>query len=134
MSQQNVDLVRRLIESFNEAGFSARTTVDFFDANAVFEEPPEQPAPRVARGRDAAIEIFRSFDETWEAHRSEAEEIRVIDDARILLFSVEHFRGRNGIEIVQPCGTIFTLRAGKVVRMQSFWERENALEAAGLSE
>jgi ketosteroid isomerase-like protein len=58
----------------------------------------------------------------------------VIDDARILLLSIEHFRGRDGIEIDQPCGTIYTLRDGKVVRMQSFWERENALKAAGLWE
>jgi ketosteroid isomerase-like protein len=123
-----------MVESFNEAGFSAKATLDFFDADAVFEEPPEQPAPRIARGRDAAVEMFSRFDETWEGHRSDPEEIRVIDDARILLLSIEHFRGRDGIEIDQPCGTIYTLRDGKVVRMQSFWERENALKAAGLWE
>jgi ketosteroid isomerase-like protein len=134
MSQENVEIVERVIESFNEAGFSAQTTLDFFDADAVFEEPPEQPAPRIARGRDEIVEIFGQFDEAWEEHRSESEEIREIDDGRVLLLSIEHFRGRDGMEIDQPCGTIFTFRNGKVVRMQSFWEREKALEAAGLSE
>jgi ketosteroid isomerase-like protein len=50
------------------------------------------------------------------------------------VLSIERFRGRDGIEIDQPCGTIFTFRDGKIARMQSFWDRENALEAAGLSE
>ena len=43
------------------------------------------------------------------------------------MLTIEHFRGRDGIEIDQPSGTIFTLRGGKIARMQSFWERENAL-------
>jgi ketosteroid isomerase-like protein len=134
MSQENVEIVKRLVESFNEAGFSAKTTVDFFDTDAVFEEPPEQPAPGVASGREEIVEMFSRFDETWEEHQSDPEEIRVVDDARILLLSNERFRGRGGIAIDQPCGTIFTFRAGKVVRMQSFWEREDAIKAAGLSE
>jgi hypothetical protein len=51
-----------MVESFNEAGFSAKATLDFFDADAVFEEPLEQPAPRIARGRDAVVEMFSRFD------------------------------------------------------------------------
>jgi ketosteroid isomerase-like protein len=51
-----------------------------------------------------------------------------------LLLSLEHFRGRDGIELDQPARTIFTLRGRKIVRMQPFWDRVNALEAAGLSE
>jgi ketosteroid isomerase-like protein len=133
MSQRNVETVRSLYESFNEAGFAAESSLEFCDADIVFEEPPEQPAPRIARGLDAAVELFRRFDDAWEVHRSDPEEIRAIDDARVLVLSIEHFRGRDGIEVDQPCGTILTLRDGAVVRIQSFWERENALEAAGLS-
>jgi ketosteroid isomerase-like protein len=133
MPQENVEIVRSAIEAFNEVGL-AEAALTFFDPGAVFEEPPEQPSPTVVEGRDAAIEIFRQFDEAWEEHRSEPEEIRVIDDDRVLLLSVEHFRGRDEIEISQPGGSIFTLRDGKIVRLQSFWERETALEAAGLRE
>jgi ketosteroid isomerase-like protein len=131
MSEENVEIVRRMVEAFNDP---STASLDFFDADVVFEEPPEQPAPRVARGREAFLEMFTQFEKTWENHRSNPEEIRVIDDDRVLMLSIEHFRGRDGIEVDQPCGTIYTLRDGKVVRMQSFWERKNALEAAGLSE
>ena len=89
------------------------------------------PPPAIARGRDEVREVFNQFDETWESHRSDVEEIQLIDPDRVLLLSVDHFRGRDGIEIEQPSATIFTLRNGKVVRMQSFWERASALKAVG---
>jgi ketosteroid isomerase-like protein len=133
MSEENVEIVRRAVEAFNERGLSSEKSLSFFDADVTFEEPPEQPAPRVARGRDSAAEMFRQFDEAWEEHRSVPEEIRGIDDQRVLMLSIEQFRGRDGIEIDQPCGTLFTFTDGKITRMQSFWERENAFEAAGLS-
>ena len=133
MSQENVEIVRQSVKAFNEVGM-AESALRFFAPNGVFEEPPEQPAPRVAEGRDAAIRMFGEFDEVWEEHRSETEEIRVIDHERVLVLSIEHFRGRDGIEIAQPAGNLFTLRDGKIVRLQSFWERETALKAVGLSE
>jgi ketosteroid isomerase-like protein len=133
MSRENVEIVQRAIEAFNKAGLGSAEAAAYLDEAIVFEEPPEQPAPRVARGRDAAIEMFSQFDEAWKEHRSDAEEIRELDDGRVLLLSIEHFRGRDGIVVDQPCGTIFTLTDGRIVRMQSFWERKNAFEAAGPS-
>ena len=129
-----MEIVRQLVEAFNEGGLGAEATLSFFAADAVFEEPPEQPGPRVAHGRESVGRMFSQFDEAWEKHQSHPDEIREIDDERVLLLSVEHFRGRDGIEIEQPAWTIFTLRGGKIVRMQAFWERVNAVEAAGLRE
>src|SRR5918999_4845841 len=119
MSEENVQVIRSLIDAFNEAGGIKPTLPRFFDPDAVFEEPPEQPAPRVARGRDAVGELFGAFDETWAEHRSAPVEIRALDNDRVLVVSVEHFRGRDGIELEQPSAAVFTLRDGKVVRMQA---------------
>jgi ketosteroid isomerase-like protein len=132
MSEANVEVVRGLVETFNTSGFDPGS--DLLDPEMTFEEPPEQPAPRVARGRKAAGVMFKQFDDNWEEHRSVPDEIRDIDTDRVLMLSTEHFRGRDGIEIDQSCGTIFTLRDGKVVRMQAFWEQASALAAAGLSD
>jgi len=134
MSEENVEIIRRLVDAFNDGGMGAEATLSFFDPGAVFEEPPEQPGPIVAEGRDEVSRVFLKFDKAWEEHRSDPEEVCAIDDERVLLLSVDHFRGRDGIEVTQPSGTLFTLRDGKVVRMQGFWERANALKAAGLSE
>ena len=132
MPEKNAAIVRRMFDAFNEGGFSADISLTFFDADAVFEEPPEQPAPRVARGREEVRKIFNQFDEAWDSHRSEPQEIRSIDDDRVLVLAVDQFRGRDGIDIEHSSATIFTLREGKVTRMQAFWDRARALEAAGV--
>jgi ketosteroid isomerase-like protein len=132
MPHDNEGTVRRMVAAFNEEGFSAEISLAFFAADAVFEEPPEQPAPRIVQGRDEVRRLFNQFDEAWESHHSEPEKILSIDDERVLLLSVERFRGRDGIEITQPSATIFTVRDGKVARMQAFWERARALDIAGL--
>jgi ketosteroid isomerase-like protein len=134
MAEENVEVIRRATESFNLTGFSSEETLSFFGPDLVFEEPPEQPAPRVARGLDQAAEMFGQFDAAWEEHRSDLEEVRALDQERVLVLSIERFRGRDGIELDQPAAAIFTLREGKIVRMQSFWERQTALRAAGLAE
>jgi ketosteroid isomerase-like protein len=134
MSHENVEVVRRAVEAFNEGGFGSEATLEFFDVDAVFEEPPEQPGPRVAHGRESVSRIFTQFDAAWEEHQTHPDEIRAIDDERVLLLSRDHFRGRDGIELDQTSGTIFTLRGGKIVRMQAFWDRSKALEAAGRGE
>ena len=132
MSEAKLETARRLFETFNAHGFGSEEARAFFDEALVFEEPPEQPAPRIARGRDEAAETFRQFDEAWDSHRSEPQEFIAVDDDRVLVLTMEHFRGRDGIEISQPCGNLLTFRDGKISRVQAFWEQANALKAAGI--
>ncbi len=132
MSEENVEIVRRAVEAFNEGGPEAAE--ELFADEAEFHEPPEQPAPRVARGREEVVKMFGEFEEAWAEHRGEPEEIRAIGADRVLLLSIEHFRGRDGMEVSAPLGSVFTIREGKIVRWQGFWNRAAALEAAGLSE
>jgi ketosteroid isomerase-like protein len=132
--EENVEIIRLATESFNRSGLASEETLGYMHPDLVFEEPPEQPAPRVAEGRDAAVKMFQEFDSAWQEHRSEPEEIRALDHERVLVLSIEHFRGRDGIEIQQPSGAIYTLREGKIIRMQSFWERETAFRVAGVAQ
>ncbi len=128
MEADHLAVMRMAIDAFNEGDSQAAR--DFLHDDIVFEEPPEQPAPRVAKGIDATTEMLSLFDEAWERHHTEVTELRVLDDDRVLLLSIEYFRGRDGIEVDQPCGTIFTFLGNKIVRMQPFWEQSSALEAA----
>lgn len=130
MSRDNVETIRRAVEKFNEVGMGSDAAMAFLDPAVVFEEPPEQPGASIAHGRDTLQRMFGEFDAAWEGHRSEPEEIRALDEERVLLLSIEHFRGRDGVELSQACATIFTLRDGRVTRMQAFWDRANALAAA----
>lgn len=134
MSQENVEIVRRAVEEFNELGFEGVGTSALITDDFEFHEPPEQPAPRVARGREQVRKLAGEFDDAWEQHQSEPHEIRTVDADRVLLLSVERLRGRDGIELETPFAAIFTLRDGKIVRWQAFWNEQTALEAAGLAE
>jgi ketosteroid isomerase-like protein len=132
MSQKNVEIVRRSIAAFNAGGIEA--TVEFAHPDVVFEEPPSQPGSKAARGLADALQTFSAFDAAWEEHRSEVEEIRDLGGGEVLALTIEHLRGRDGVAFSQPCGTIYTLEGEKFIRVRSFWERSQALEAAGLSE
>jgi ketosteroid isomerase-like protein len=134
MSQGNVETVRRAVEAFNELGFDGIGTSDLVTEDFEFHEPPEQPAPRVARGRKEVQELAAEFDAAWEEHQSEPQEIRAVDADRVLLVSVERFKGRDGIELKAPFAAIFTMREGKIFRWQAFWDKQKALDAAGTPE
>ena len=134
MSNGNVETVRRAVEAFTEFGFDGIGTSDLITDDFEFHEPPEQLAPRVARGRKEVQELAAEFDAVWEEHQSEPQEIRAVDADRVLLVSLEHLKGRDGIELETPFAAIFTLRDGKIFRWQAFWDTQKALDAAGTPE
>ncbi len=134
MSEENVNLVRRAVDEFNERGFEGIGDSDLITDDFEFHEPPEQPAPRVARGREEARRFGVEFDAAWRSHWSELHEIRVVDAERIFLATTEHFTGRDGIELETPFAAVFTVRDGRICRWQAFWDKQKALAAAGLPE
>ena len=133
MSRENVEIIRSAVEAFNSEGPEAAGRT-FFADDVEFHDPPDSPSPRVARGREEVRSQFNSFNETWEQHTTEPQEIRAVGADKVLLVSVEHFTGRDGIELDAPSASIFTLRDGRVIRWQTFWDKQRALEAVGLSE
>jgi ketosteroid isomerase-like protein len=132
ISDRNVEVIRRAAEAFNERGISGTVTAELFADEVEFHEPPEQPAPRTARGREEVRQMFGEFDAAWAEHKTEPEEFRALDHERVLVFSVERFKGRDGIAIDAPAAAIFTVRDGRIVDWQAFWDRQSALEAAGM--
>ena len=120
-------------EAFNNRGWDA--LLPHLDENDFeFHEPPEQPGATVFRGREEARAGWARWAEAWTEQRSELIELRELDDGRILLFARQFLRGRDGIEVEQDGYGLFTIRDGKLLRWEAYWDRANALEAAGLSE
>src|SRR4051812_31222891 len=90
---------------------------------------------RVYRG---LAEVIREYDEVdgeaWEERRIEPEGFLDADDEVVVLFH-EFRRGRgSGIELESDTAAVFTVRDGRVVRMQGFLDRTAARQAAGLPE
>jgi ketosteroid isomerase-like protein len=89
---------------------------------------------RFYHGHDGFRAFYREWYDAWETVESEMEELI---DAGDRVISVETTRGRgvaSGAAVeVQNCG-IWTIRGGTIVRVEWIEDREEALEAAGLSE
>jgi ketosteroid isomerase-like protein len=80
--------------------------------------------------RKATVEYLN----VWEDYRFEVERMIDLGD-RVLVLEKQTARGkRSGAVISQDVGTLLTLRGGLIVRWEYYWERAEALEAAGIAE
>jgi ketosteroid isomerase-like protein len=88
---------------------------------------------RVYRGHSEIVEAYEDYFETWERIELRPEEIIDTGDQLVVLVH-EVARGReSGVMVETDTGTVSTLRDGRVIRVRSYMDRAQALEAAGLS-
>ena len=136
MSQENVEIVRRVFDEF-KAGLARGDPAAPFDSglNAPEAEwilPPLPGFRRVYRGREGFIEFMRTWTEDFEWS---IELERVIDagDDRVVTVSHQRATGKgSGVPVELRMGLLFELRAGRVIRMTNFLDPAEAFKAAGL--
>jgi ketosteroid isomerase-like protein len=130
MSEENVEIVRRAWE-FEAYGSADRAeALATFDPNVVYTPVEEGPSD----GLDALLDYIERWGAVWEELEMTAEEF--IDGGDRVVVS-GYFRGRgrgSGVEVDTRFYEVYTLRDGKIVRLDEFIGRADALEAAGLSE
>jgi uncharacterized protein len=133
MSEENVELVRRLLGAFDHADYEA--TLEALDPEIEWQVPPGISIGRaVYRGRDEVQRGFAEWLAAWDSHRFETEEILDCGD-HVVVGGMQIARGRgSGVEVRLPTFHVFTLRDGKVTRHRSYRDRTDALEAAGVRE
>jgi ketosteroid isomerase-like protein len=131
MSEANVEIVRRQVEAYVSGDFE--TALAAFDREVEFDVSI-RPEGQVYRGPDGVVEAMRSWSGTWDDFRLEVEEIIDAGD-RVVLVDRQSGRGKgSGAPLDQQTFSVFTIREGKIVRVVWLPTREQALEAAGLSE
>ena len=144
MSQENVEIVRRAFEIFNRyresdlsrdardaafAAFAELATPDF-----QYVEPPEWPGAGIYEGLDQYRLVLEGFFEALSEMTAEIEETFEVND-RVVAFVRWRARGTSsGAELEMRPGQLFTFRDGKIARQEVYLDRDDALEAAGLSE
>ena len=94
-----------------------------------FSQLSELPDLRNVQGREAFRESWADWLNTWRSQRSEIEEIHERGD-RVLVFSRDRFEAREGLGIDWRGSSVFTIRNGKIVRMEAFGEDHDAARAA----
>jgi ketosteroid isomerase-like protein len=133
MTPRNVEIVREMYDR-REGG--DMYVGEFVHPEIVFIRIGSE-LPDVAgewRGKEGLRQATAEYLNVFEDYRFEVEEIRDLGD-RVLVLERHSARGKlSGASISQDVGTILTLGDGLIVRWEYYWERAEALEAAGISE
>lgn len=132
MSQENVEIVRRLLEGFNARdldGFAGLTTQEF-------EWSPSMVAieGEVFVGREGIETYFGRMIDAWDEFRVVDGEFQDLGD-RVLWRGRLVGRGRiSGAPVSAPLDMLFGVREGQVSSMRSFLDHAEALKAVALDE
>jgi ketosteroid isomerase-like protein len=131
MSKENVEIARASLDAINRGDLDAMVK----DAAPDFEfDFSRSVGPqRGVFGRDEMPGLLREFDEAWESVRREADEF-IEAGEQVVTPLTSHHRGRDGIELQARVAFVWTFRDGALTHLTFYQERQEALEAAGLSE
>jgi ketosteroid isomerase-like protein len=133
MSEENVEIVRRIWEADQRRDVDAvhaayAPDIEWQDNTGMWGDWG------VAHGLDGIRQAWSRWYEAFEDVQIEFGEVAEVGDNVVVTYPL-YARGRaSGAEVNQPFTLVWTLRGGKVIRVRSYSDRAEALEAAGLSE
>ncbi len=137
MSQENVEIVRRVYDAVARGAVDA--VLDFYDSDIEWNMSRSPYRALVGRdsyrGHDGLRRFFRDYRDPWAAIEDKCEEL-IDAGERVIAVVSTCARGKASgadVERTHQAG-VWTLRGGKVIRVDWFSTRGEALEAAGLSQ
>ena len=130
MAGENVDAIRSVYDDWAEGDF--RAGVHLFDADVELVMRPEFPDAGTYVGIEGVRSYTRSFLEPWQRITIEAEELIEAGDNVIAAVLQRGVGEGSGIATELRYYHLWSLRAGKVIRLETFRERAPARAAAGL--
>jgi ketosteroid isomerase-like protein len=131
MSEENVEVVRRMYDAFH--GGDAEGALASFDAD-VFVDATRRLDGGITRGREELRRSITQWIGTFEAYHEEIEEIRDLGD---VVFVVLTQRGRgkgSGVEVEARFALLYEVRDGRITSLVVYPKPADALTAAGQSD
>jgi uncharacterized protein len=139
MSRENVEFVSALLDG--TAGMDKRAILAALpeliagtcDPDIEWVEDPQRPDRQVYRGHEGVLRSWERWLEHWEEWDTEVE--RLIDCGEsVLVIARERARGAtSGATVGSRNYLVFTIRAGRIIRYQEFYDEKAAHRAAGLA-
>jgi ketosteroid isomerase-like protein len=125
MSQNRVDLVRRIHEHLGRQDWSTELITDDIE----YVNPPYAVEPGVRYGRDS----FKGVRETYEDFSFRIDEVVDSGGGDVVVLGEYTASGRaSRVPVRGEHGYVWTIRDGQAVRFQWFQSHAEALEAAGV--
>ena len=128
MSQDNVEIVREAYDAYSRGDYDR--VAGLHDPHIVVITLEDG----AVYGNDDVIANYERWNEAWKGAETTLEEV-IGNGDRVFLAARFQGRGRaSGVEVAERLYEVFTLRDGKVLRIDEYEQRAEALAAAGLSE
>jgi ketosteroid isomerase-like protein len=132
MSREKVDALRAVYGEWGRGNF--RAGVDLYDRHLLFVLHPGFPEAGVYVGTDQLREYMLGLLGAWTNFAIAAEEFVEAGDSVVVAVCQRGVGKGSGTPAELRYFTVWTFRGGTVVRFESFRDRGEALEAAGLTE
>ena len=132
MSEENVELARRLVEWFNAADVDALQAHSTDDVEIVPLRADIEGT--VYRGPGAAAAFAADNDESWDELRFAAEALRDAGDRVVAIGQLSARARGTGAEVAARLAMLFEFRGGRLSKARTYTDVQEALEAAGLEE
>jgi ketosteroid isomerase-like protein len=132
MSTENGEAVRAIYEGWSQGDF--RTSIEVLDPLVLFVVRPEFPDAGTYLGVDRARDYTRGFLEPWTRITIEPEQITDAGDSVVVAVRQSGVGGGSGAVTELSYFHVWTFRGGRVIRLEIFRERAEALEAVGVRE
>jgi ketosteroid isomerase-like protein len=135
MSQENVEALKRANDAGNRQDIDA--LLQELDPNV--EWHPSMQAllgggTPVYRGHEGVRAMFRDFYDAFAEIHIELTEIRDLGDRTVAIGRLRTRGKESGAETESPWGAVGEFKNGKAIRLRTYLDPQEALEAAGLSE
>src|SRR2546421_8603152 len=131
MSQENVEIVRKVAEIWNVAGWQGVAERGLLHPGVEYHDDRRWPEARSAVG---TADLVKRFDEVLEilGEESRVEVEQILDAGGDQVLSIFRFGGvarASGIRHDYRWGYVWRLQDGQIVYMQAYLDPEEALEA-----
>ncbi len=88
------------------------------------------PGGGTYRGYDGVRELWADVRNVFVDYRNDPEQMIEIGDKVVSFICIRGRGARSGVEVEARIAHVFTFREGKILRVESFEDREDALRAA----
>jgi ketosteroid isomerase-like protein len=134
MSEENLETLRSIYDGWEQGHLGAGREV--FDPEVTVETFMPDAGETVAlHGVGQFEEFVRDWLAQWQDYRVTGEDFLEVGAEKVLVSGRQIATGhRSGVAVESPAFAVWTFRQGKVVKLSLHYDRQDALEAAGLSE
>ena len=134
MSRENVEIVRRGMEPFNQHFDSRDVDLSSFARDLTVDNLAATFDGAVYHGHDGLHEWLAMQREMWKDQQTEPEEFIPVGNDQVVVPIRIVSIGRDDVETVAHAVLVMTVREGKIAHVKGYQSKAEALEAVGLSQ